>query len=65
MAKVNSTIYQRYTVTEHLLTGDATAAFNQATLDVGILVFKSFNQVFMKMTKHAFPIHAFSDRTRN
>ena len=38
------------TLTERLLTGDAKATFNQATLDIGIPTVENSNKVLMEMT---------------
>ena len=48
-----STGTQRYTVTVHLLTGDA------KPLDISIHTVDNFNKVPAEMTKHAFPAYAF------
>ena len=53
-----------YKFTEHLLTGDAKATFNQAALGIGICTIDNFNKVLAKMTKHAFPAYAFREQKR-
>ena len=35
----------QYTFTEHLLTGDTKATFDQAALDIGICTIKNFNKL--------------------
>ena len=49
----------RYRLTEHLLTGDSKATFNQAGLDIGMCTVDNFNKVRLEVTKHAFPVYAF------
>ena len=49
-----------YTFTERLLTGDAKAIYNQAALDISIHTVDNFNNVFLEMTKHAFPAYFYT-----
>ena len=54
----------QYTFTEHLLTGDTKATFNQTALGIGIRTVDNFNTVLAEMTKHAFPAYAFREQKR-
>ena len=47
-----------------MLTGDAKATFNQASLDIGIRMIEIFNKVLAEITKHAFPAYAFWKQKR-
>ena len=60
----NSTGPLRYLFTEHILTGDAKAIFNQAALDISICTVDNFNKVLLEMTNHVFQAYAFCEQKR-
>ena len=55
---------QRFTFTGRFFTGDAKAAFNQCTLDIGICTIDTFNKVLLEITKYSFPAYAFCIQKR-
>ena len=47
-----------------MLTGDAKAILNQATLDIDIHTVDNFNKALLEMTKHTFPAYVLREQKR-